>query len=205
MESKRYCSFLGWRYKDLLNEILGTIPILFPVYALIINQMKIGKNTLLFASFSLATLTVYSTLFPIEIPKFPTYINIYAFFTLLYIITLTKKLNSKEPNKILAMSMLMVFIASDLWEIPVFVYGKLGLFNPAYAFYSGQWFDHIHRVYAVISMWVLIKIGKLHRNKTVLFLCVLGLASPFILVATNYLVLARFISLVFLGLIVFKA
>lgn len=111
----------------------------------------------------------------------------YLLWTAIYVLVMCRN-GAEALNQKLATAFLLMFIVSDLWEYPVFVYGSLGLFNPGFAKWCGSWHDHIHRVYTLFAWWLLFLIGPVKPTRQLLAYTLASVAVSFILLSLPFMV-----------------
>lgn len=160
-----------------------------PVWAYIIWRTRInGKKWFMFATLTLSSLTILLSYNPLRIPKVTSWFHYYTLFIVLYTLIFTYALGFHRFNKAFAMSIFMVFVASEWWEIPVFIYdyfGVLGgLFGGGIQLNSTRWFmSHIHRVYVLVSFFLFTKVTNFKFNRVNASLLLLGSALSFLFLA----------------------
>lgn len=196
-----------------LNNLAVIASIFAPLFCILIMLMKwpefprINRACLfrlLLASVFLSVLWAA----PLELPKITSYLEIYVFFFGLFAWLLHKRQDWRryENSFLFPTAGLMVFVAADIWEWPIFVYGNLGLFNPVFQASAGQWFDQIHRLYALAVFIALLIMVEWKANRRSLALLASAIIAPFLILAASgpsfpfWPELARIITLMFFGL-----
>ena len=169
--------------------------------------LKIEDKTLLFIIIQCSIIISAFALAPLEFPKISSYIEIYILFFAIFaslIYEITGELNFSEIYPIAG---LMVFVAADVWEWGIFIFGSLGIFNPAFQAQSGQWFDQIHRIYALGVFLVLLKFTSWKPNRRSLSMLALTVAAPLVILAFSgfpgWALAVRGITLFLLGITIY--
>lgn len=97
----------------------------------------------------------------------------------------------------------MVFVASDIWEWGIFVYGALEIFNPQFQFYVGEWFDHVHRIFAIVFLILLLKLSSWRVSRGSISILAFTICTPLALLAFSpfpgWDILVRVYTLVLFG------
>lgn len=163
-----------------------------PVFAYLISKMKFldGNRRGYFFFISSLLLSIFFLLFfyPATyisqgVSKFATPVNTLILYPLSVIFSsLILKINfKKEYSKIIALSLILGFLLTELHEIPAFIqeYVNIGIAN--YHTYPYHFLSHI----ATVSFFVLaVKIGelKIRKHHIILFLLVFGLTYSFYII-----------------------
>lgn len=106
--------------------------------------------------------------------KISSWLPLYMVGLAAYVEFLGNRDDYKHFNKVLALAAMAVFVVADWWEIPVFIYGGLGL---GYQAWTGAWFDQIHRLYVLVTLVLFWKLGgfKLTRKTAMAVIVTTGL------------------------------
>jgi len=187
---------------DGMKYFLWNLVIIFigmmPVIAIIINKINLNgfmwliMTEILIASF-LLIYRIYGV-FSINLVPF------YGVFFMVYLALMTFKLGHRNFNKAMSITLLLSYVLTEYWEIPIFVSGYLGLFDKEYATWTNQ-------AYLLIVFGLLIKNSGIKFNLTNLmyFLIPLCLSAivfinfPSFNYAGSMWFLSRIICFVFLG------
>lgn len=194
----------------LFEQVLVWFTIWLPVWASVLWWVKLnGRKWCLMISLILLATTVYLAWFPLRVPNVTFWLGYYTLFALVYIALLIPKYGFKQFNKVLAIAMLLLFVGSELWELPIFIYDFISkIFG--FDLYSGGftvvWFaSHIRRIYTMASLILLVVLTKLHLQwkmmaSLVFFFAVLTM--PILLLKNGMLfsTLPRLLSLWALGI-----
>lgn len=106
-------------------------------------------------------ITVYVSYNPFKIPGVTTWLHWYGLFYIFYMLLFGSKFQWTNWNKAAVISVYCLFIAGDLWEIPVFIYdylGKIGMLQNEWTgtILNTAWlFSHIRRAYTLLSCYAL--------------------------------------------------
>lgn len=158
----------------MIKTVFAFLTIFTPVFAYGIYRSRICSWKITVSSVFAACIgAILGAIIPrpiLGIRLISNNIHFYLLFGAMAIVVFGYKLGYNETYRILPISMITVFIASDWFEIPVFLYGALGA--RIYVNWTGHVWDHIHRVYVLASIYLLSKLGKFERT---------SLTIPFIL------------------------
>jgi len=196
----------------MIPSILIILTILFPAFAMIYYLLKLDHEllTILTAILCLCLGSVLTLHFPLHIPKVTDYLGIYLFFAGLYILVFSNKIGIRLTHRLIPVAALTLFIVADFWEIPIFIYGLIGY--GSYHKWLGSWPDHIHRIYVIFSVIVLLKIQKFQVKKRCWGFPVLALISSFLILYYYYLIpwglagfFVRILSFLLLGIFTHKS
>lgn len=146
--------------------------ILSPVFVTPLWYFPLKSSHWYFVSAIFAGLvTYYVYLNPFNIPGVPVSLHWYGLFFILYLVLFGKKFRWTDWNKVVVISVYCLFIAGELWEIPVFVYDYLGKINVLHNKWTGSiidnvWiFSHIRRVYTLVSCYAISQIAKINFTR----------------------------------------
>ena len=168
----------------LLDKIISYALILTPVWGFILWQKKIaGKKYFVltiimflvgsvFTSFNF--LGNYDMDYWLSGGRIPRYLNFYFFGGAAYLILLGPLYHWRHFNKALAVSLWLLFVAAEFWEIPIFVHDFLR--KPPDVTW---WMSQVRRVYAVAAFVLMVKLSGFKFNKVNLALLVIGVAIIF--------------------------
>ena len=160
-----------------------------PIWAFLIWRYTPKKTTLnkpiVFFSIEMALffLTVWLAYNPMRIPKITDWLHWYTFFLMAYLFIITVKVRYINIGKVLALSLWMVFIAGDWWELPVFIYDGFGFINGWHVWHVSitQWIaSHIHRAYVFVTFLLMVVLTKFQFNKKNISLAILGTVISFV-------------------------
>ncbi|MCJ7459204.1 MAG: hypothetical protein MUP17_09455 [candidate division Zixibacteria bacterium] len=192
----------------MLSDLLIMASIWFPLFSILIMLVKWNKyermnRKLMFLGIELIIIGAADIVASMDLPKIASFLWIYLLFGGLYAAMLLKRTGRLELSFCFPAAALMVFVAADLWELPVFVYGHLHIFNPVFQLWAGQWFDQIHRFYALgvlAALLILIKWKPTVKSCAFMFDAII---APFIVLAVSpfpfWPDLARISTLVLFG------
>lgn len=146
------------------EHILVFITVLSPVWACIIWKIKTnGKEWYLIGSSVIFTATLFVAFQPIVLPKVTFWLHYYGLFALAYLFLLGMRFKFQHFNKALALAVMMLFIAGDLWEIPAFFYDYIFNHN---SLVDLVWIvSHVRRVYTFAVFVLFVQLSKLRFNK----------------------------------------
>lgn len=172
-----------------LENIFVGMTVLFPImWILILNGSygsKIADDVRNMIVQLVLCLSLIAGLFLLvwDLPRVSSWIEIYvvAFGVLPFL--LRRKIGIRYLPMLFAVSALIVFVASEFWEYPVFVYGTLGIANPEFTKWAGSWFDHIHRIYGFVIFGFLLRATHWKQNFLSSSLLVLAVVVPFLLLS----------------------
>lgn len=169
-----------------------------------------NKKTDVFLVIQCSLLILAFLVAPVELPKVSSYMEIYVLFFAFFASLLFHRTGQLEFSRLYPLAGLMVFVGADVWEWGIFIFGNLGIFNPAFQAQSGQWFDQIHRVYVLIVFYVLLRFSHWKPNRKSLGMMALTVAAPLIVLALSELpgfgswaVIVRMITLFCLGFTIY--
>jgi len=138
--------------------IFGTI--LSPIWAYFLSKLKSDNWHLYFyACLNLLILTTNLALFPILMPKVTFWLTYYCLFAIIYLLFYGYKYKYKQFFFVSALAIYSLFVAGDLWEIPVFIYDYF--FNHAMQPDQSWTWSHIRRLYTIAVFYLLVKEAKL--------------------------------------------
>lgn len=192
----------------MLSDLLIMASIWFPLFSILIMLVKWNKyermnRKLMFLGLELIIIGAADIVASMDLPKITSFLWIYLLFGGLYAALLLKRTGRLELSFCFPAAALMVFVAADLWELPVFVYGHLHIFNPVFQLWAGQWFDQIHRFYALGVLAALLILIKWKPNWRSLAFMISAVIAPFeILAASPFLFWADYVritTLILLG------
>ncbi|MHA1829066.1 MAG: hypothetical protein ACTSX6_10525 [Candidatus Heimdallarchaeaceae archaeon] len=180
---------------------------LIPLIAVAAYCIKLnGKEWFVLTEISAFLLGVYLTTIN-KIGKYPTWIlEIYIFFFMGLLAFFTLYFGHQKFSKILATSLLIIFVGAEYWEIPIFLYSHFHIFGHPYITMGGG----IHQIYVLTAFLLLCILNDLKfTKKTVLFLSAgvlfsFVLTPPITFLPTHISsIIARFAALSCLGGAVF--
>lgn len=191
---------------------------LIPVWAFLIWRfLPVSKRKwLIVVMFWLACLGFIFYLDPVRIHGVTLFFPLYTSALTAYLVAFSRCYD--RFNRVLAVSLWILFVAADFWEIPVFVYDIVGLApytnwaSDPWNFNILQWmFSHVHRIY-VLMVFVLFAILTSFRfNRRVVALLISGLFLNFVLLwpafTGNFIIhviAPRVSGLVFFGLAMYE-
>jgi hypothetical protein len=147
----------------LLENWLVYLTILSPLIAFALWHIKLNgkKWCILTTSLAFAT-TVYLSYNPPTITNVTYWLPYYSLFFMIYILLLLPKYGTAQFNKIMACAIFMLFIAGDLWELPVFIYDFVG---KGFVADSVWWFSHIRRLYTLGVFVLFTQLAQTHYRK----------------------------------------
>jgi len=130
---------------------------LIPYWSLIIWNLKLnGKKYFVLTVIPTLTFTVYRALNNMWFPIISSWLHLYSLFLVFYLVLFTEKYGFKQFNKAFAVSVFTVYLASEIWEIPVFL---------PYLLRFPTVFNWLHPAYLIISFYLFIKITRFTWNK----------------------------------------
>ena len=198
-----------------LENIFVGLTILYPIaWILILNgryEILIKDDVRKFIIYEvfMVALLVATFLAPLEIPRVSSYLEIYIVFFGLFPLLFRKKIGIHYLPMLFCASALTVFVASEIWEYPIFIYGTLKIFHVSFQSWSGNWFDHIHRIYAVVIFWFLLRSTNWKSNFRSVGFMILSFILPFLLLSPLFFnvwsspVLVRVSTLVLFGFAIY--
>ena len=159
---------MNWTF--IFEQLLVYITILSPVIAYVIWNVKLnGKKWCIITSFLFLAATLYLSLNPMHIQNVTWWLGYYTLFALIYIMILLTKYPLTQFNKILAITLWMLFICGELWELPVFLYDYIGKQFIA----NAEWYtSHIRRLYTLATLILFADLTHIQLRKSGLLLCV---------------------------------
>ena len=175
---------------EFIGNYLANITIFFPIFCILImiakwKKIEIRKAERLYMAIQISLMILALAAVPLIIPKVTAALEFYIIFFAIYAAMILHKTKELKLSRIFPLAGLMIFVAADLWELPMFVYGQLGIFHSSYQFSVGQWFDHIHRFYALGIFAVLLWLSKWKPNRWSLGILAASAISPFIILAAT--------------------
>jgi len=199
--------------------LLSISLIMSPVFITPLWYLRIkSRYWYLTSSFVAGIITYYVYRNPFDIPGVPKALYWYGIFFILYLALFGSKFKWTYWNKAVFISVYSLFIAGELWELPIFVYDYLGKVNILQNEWTGSiidnaWiFSHMRRAYTIVTCYALSQIARIKLTRvgyillsteivlTSLFLVPIGIGlhSSF-----PYLIeIARITSLILVGIIV---
>ena len=173
----------------VLENIFVGLTILYPVAWIMILQGSYGaiikddvRDLIIWFGF-FGSLLVACFLLTIDIPKVSHWAELYVVFFGLFPLLFKKKIGIHFLPMLFCVSALTVFVASEFWEYPVFVYGTLGIFEADFVNWAGGWVDHIHRVYVLIIFGYLLRMTNWRATFRSVSMIVLSVGVPFLLLS----------------------
>lgn len=169
----------------LLRNVLVFLTIFTPVIAFIVWNIELrGRHWYLIAAAFLEMATVYLAYHPLRLSKLTPWMHYYTLFLMVYLLVIGFKYNYDQFNRALAIGMFTLFIAGDLWEIPIFIYdflGKLGIMSNSWThtLIDTKWiFSHVRRIYTAASahLFFLVTGVRFDRKSYIILFTSLGLA-----------------------------
>jgi len=154
------------------NNIMVYVTVLSPVWAYVLYH--IPRNSRWFYGLTgvgLLAPIVYTSINPFVVHGVSLWLNYYFFFLMVYLLLFGFKKNYNEFWKVLAFSLMSLFVAGDLWELPIFLYDFMGkmkwIVNPwNYSVFDMAWMvSHIRRLYTLSVFILLSKISGLTLNR----------------------------------------
>lgn len=174
---------------ELLPSFIVVLSICYPLLMILIMLIDWGKYIQVSESdtfqifwhlerllFIMAVLSL-----SIRIPKITNSLTLYLICSMIYALVLLRITARMELSFLFPVAGIMVFVAADFWELPVFVYGSLG--NPLFQSWAGHWFDQIHRCYVLGLLAALMMLISWIPNKWSVGLLSLSVAAPFLILA----------------------
>ena len=132
-----------------------------PIFGLLLQHVRLNgkKWFLLFSSTFIPSMVVMYLLTPLYDPLSPFYpmkflIPIYGLFLMATLTGFVWKHGFMEFNKFLGITFLLVYVATEYWQIPVFVFGYLGLFGK---YFTGV----VNQAYLLVAFVLLVKFTNL--------------------------------------------
>ena len=192
-----------------MQDLLIAIYYFLPVWAFIIWWIPIkGKVVYVITEIFLLALTVQLAYFPFRLSKITWWMHYYTFAIMLYILILGYKNHYTKFPKVFASSLFMVFIAGDLWELPVFTYDLIFLNGWSNLATFTTWtISHVHRVYVLATFMLFATLAsfKFNRGNLIVLALTVGvgftLLHPFIRTQTTTII-TRIITLAAFGAII---
>lgn len=192
---------------DVVYFLVGMLP----VFGLLLQYIPLnGKKWFYLATASILSLILgfylptpyYSPSGNTEYYYVPKHLYIvYGIFLGLVLCGFVLKYGYTFFGKLLGLSFLLTHVSTEYWEIPVFVYGHLGLFGKHYA-------GSINQVYLIASFCLLIYFSKFIFNKKSIAILIAPVLTSFIVITLypevtytgSIWLIARFVTYVCLGL-----
>lgn len=162
-----------------------TLSIFYPMLLILIMlvewqqyvQLSFLLRICLFGGLELCLLILAVLLPSLHLPKVTHSIALYLIAWMLLAGALHWRTHSQQLSFLFPVAGIIVFVAADFWELPVFVYGSLG--NPVFAAWAGQWFDQIHRFYVLGVLGAMMKLTKWQATHWSVLLLILSVIAPF--------------------------
>lgn len=174
---------------QILENMFVGMTILYPVAWIFILNGRYGATIrtdvrkMIIHEVFLVSLLAAIFLMPLEIQRVSSYLEIYLVFFGLFPLLFKRKIGIHYLPMLFCASALTVFVASEIWEYPVFVYGSLGIFNAEFQRWSGSWIDHIHRIYSIVIFYFLLKVTNWRKTFLSVSFLVIALLLPFALLS----------------------
>lgn len=168
---------------------------LIPLIAFVLIRLKFTGKTwnipIWIAYFTVALLLM---IYPSGIVR-SKFAWLYCLFVPMYYLSFGIKADFNKPFRLIGNALLMVFFVANYWEIPVYVYGFLGIYP------FTQWFDllyQIQNVYMIATLWLLLKANDLGINSVGWFTLLTSLICSFCILwilPIDWAILARLVPL----------
>lgn len=181
-------------FYNLYKFAVGCLPVL----GLMINKIKLnGWEWFAASELVILGLTLTNWFFG---EKDRLLITFYGGFMAIFLLLITLKLGHHHFNQALSITLLLSYVLTEYWEIPVFFCGFLGLFGKTYH-------GPVNQIYLLVTIILLLQVSKLKINTTNLlyFLTPLSMSGlvllsyPAIQYAGSFWYLSRGLCFMFLG------
>ena len=172
-----------------------------PIWAYLLSRISYKKIWLWPLILTAITACMYVAATQFMVLKISRYTWLYLLFSIIYMIILTKKLGAHEPLKNVGYSLMLIFIAADLWELPVFVLGWLGIKYTQYFNLPYQ----IHHLYILLVYVLVSKLIPLQTTKKTIMIITATLFLVTIQLFTLPTWTSRLTNLVLFGYVVYEA
>lgn len=162
---------------SFLLSFLDVLSIFCPVICILIFiikwriELSLDERIELFLLFEILLFILAVLSVPWEFPKITSYLEIYVVFFAVYPIMLFHRTRRLDFSFLYPLAGLMVFVAADVWEWGIFIF-----INP------GQWFDQIHRIYALAVFYMLLKFSSWKIHWRSLLMLAATVAIPLFLI-----------------------
>lgn len=170
----------------VINHFLVNVLNLFggfaPVFGLLVYQIPAfnRKYWFIISELALASATIFLMVWWIPLAAIFNTLPFVLFFYPLYLMgflaVLSKRFGTTQFSKVLALTLMLGFLTTEMHEIPEFSFAYLGLF--------GHYLYPLHpltHLYSIITFWLAMKIGKLHFTKPLILLSVLCLGYLYVM------------------------
>lgn len=165
-----------------IDTLVATIIFLtgmFPVVGYTLCHVKFnGKKWLVLTTcvivfFSMLAFT-FAKQIDIEDPPTILYLS-YAGFMIFFLVLLTRKYGYDKFNVLLGVTLLLTYVTTQWWEIPVYIFAVLGVFGKEYL---GPW----NQIYLATSFILALKMGKVKITKTNILLLLSSLVTSTLII-----------------------
>lgn len=129
----------------------------------------------------------------------------YGLFFETVLIAFVWKYGFSDFGKLLGLSLLLTHVVTEYWEIPIFVFGHLGLFGKYYA-------GSINQIYLIVSFVLLTYFSKFSFNKKSVLTLLIPIIVSFVIVSqypdiiycSSIWIIPRVVTYVCLGISLLK-
>ena len=171
-----------------------------PIWAFLLSRFKVEKRWLYAVILAGIGFLMYIALNYFVLLKISRYTWLYLLFLPIYMVTVGWKIGFQQPLKTFSYALMLIFVAADLWELPVFALGALNI-------KFQQYFDLFYQVHHLYILAVFVLFAKTTRFqiswKTILTICAMLLVVTGLLIFYTGLA-ARLFTLALFGYIVFE-
>lgn len=189
---------------DLAN-ILVTLMGLTPLYAYLIYRLNLNGVKKYYMVQALSVVGAFMLLLINKVGKYPSWILIFYVTAFIIIHGFSyRRFGHSNYSLILSSSLLVIFVSSEFWELPIFIQAWLG-FNNHEVTYMFQ------PAYTVASFILLLKISKCSVSKRLIlipltcFLLNIMLLPPFSLLSGLGYIVARLVTCLSLSSFLFSS
>ena len=133
-----------------------------------------------------------------DIPRVSHWAELYVVFFGVFPLLFKKKIGIHYLPMLFCVSALTIFVASEFWEYPIFVYGTLGIFEADFVNWAGGLFDHIHRIYVLVIFGYLLRVTHWRASFKSVSMIALSVGLPFLLLSPlcfDYVVMPSFVRI----------
>lgn len=164
----------------MIRNLLVVFTILSPIVAYVFWTLKDmnNKRWYVLASIPILAVTVYIAHHPLQVPNVTSWLHYYGLYLLVYLTLIGQKFKYKHFNKALALSVMALFIAGDLWEIPEFIYDFV--FKHGGVADMVWWMSHVRRLYTLATFILFCKLGRIRFDRVSVLLFVFATVSGFL-------------------------
>ena len=189
---------------NILENMFVGLTILYPVAFIMILNGSYGatikddvRDLIIWFGF-FGSLLAACFLLTTDIPRVSHWVSVYVGFFGLFALLFKKKIGIHYLPMLFCVSALTIFVASEFWEYPIFVYGTLGIFEADFVNWAGGWVDHFHRIYVLIIFGYLLRLTHWKPGFKSVSMIVLSVGVPFLLLSPlcfDYVIMPTFVRI----------